>query len=1005
MTIASPPAEGAREHQGSLFALANGALGVRGGIEEQPDAGGDCFMGAVFDRIPISYHERFTGFAGASDTRVPVSQGTQILVELEDSAALTQIVDYEYVLDLARGESTRRTRWRTTSGATLEVTAERVVAEKEAAFAIRFRLTSIDYAGRVTFRSLLREGRKAAAQGADPRVGAADGARLTTQACEAAGLEGLLVQTAASMGVSIACAQVHRAALGELTVAEPETTAGGCCTKVHAHLTPGQSLALEKVVAFAIGGEAERENLSDQARDLARRHLAAGFDVLSAQRAAAFGAFWDAARIDAPHTADLEVALRYNLFQLRQNAPADGRVGIAAKGLSGEGYEGHCFWDAETFVLPVLAVTAPELARSHLLFRAGTLDKARRHAREMAHARGALFPWRTIAGDENSAYFPSGSAQYHINSAIAFAVQTYDRAVGDDDFLADHGAEIVFETARIWLQVGNFNARRGGAFCINGVTGPDEYTALIDNDFYTNRMAKAHLEYACELVERLRRERPQRAEVLLAQLAIQSEEIAEWRRAAEAMYLPLDEVLGIHPQDDTFLDKPRWDFEGTRDLRPLLLNFHPLALYRHQVCKQASVVLAHILCGTEDVAQKRRDFTYYEGVTVHDSTLSPSSFAILAADVGETEKAAAYLRETSFIDLQNLHGNTDHGLHLAAAAGSWLSVVWGWGGFRPLGEIPRFRPIRSPALPSYGFRLWWRGRRLGVQVGAEGVDYTLVAGEPLIIDHAGARLALSPGKTVRAPLVEPSRADAMLVRRPPRRPIQAAIFDLDGVLTDTAQAHYRAWKKLADEIGIAFDEQANEALKGVDRLSSLDLILSRTSRVFSPAERRALAERKNEFYLALIRDFGPKDLFPGAREALEGARQAGLSVALASASRNAQTLIERLGVKQLFDHVVDAASVARGKPDPEIYLRAAAALGVAPGFCVGIEDAQAGIGAVRAAGLYAVGVGDPGVLHEADAVVPHIETLSWPRLLTQQLRANPPLPPQRQMAEAPPTWP
>ncbi|QUD87877.1 beta-phosphoglucomutase [Phenylobacterium montanum] len=982
LTVSAAPDAARADHHASLFALCNGRLGVRGGFEEI--TGGESFLSEVFDRTPIAYHERFTGFARHSDTRVPVADGAQMLVTLKDGEPLGEIETFEHSLDLATGRSFRRTIWRSRHGARIEITAERVLPrEDEAVLAIRLTLASLDYRGPVELLSRLVGGRKAVAQGEDPRFGAGQGARLDTLNRHAEGLEAWITQRTGVSDITVATAQTHRlvagAAEAHAFVGEAET----CGARFTAELEPGAKLILEKVVAWTHAEGGEESFLVGEARDLAARNALLGFDALADAGAEILTAFWDQADIDAPATPELAAALRYNLYQLRQNAPRDGKVGIAAKGISGEGYEGHCFWDAEVFATPVLAVTAPELARSQLMFRSRTLERARAHAREMNHGKGALYPWRTIAGDEASAYFPGGSAQYHINADVAFAVMVYDRTTGDEAFIADHGAEVVFETARIWPQIGAFDARRGGAFCICGVTGPDEYTALIDNDHYTNRMAQAHLDYAVELAGRLKRDHADKAEALFARLELTEAEVAGWAAAAKAMRLPVDPVLGVHPQDDTFLDKPRWDFEGSKDQHPLLLHYHPLTLYRHQVCKQASVVLAHALAASPDLDQKQRDFDYYEAVTVHDSTLSASSHAVLAADIGEMAKAAEFLRETTFVDLQNLHGNTDHGLHLAAAAGAWMALVWGWGGFRPQGEAPRFRPVRCEAVPAYAFRLVWRGRKLSVSVNEAGVTYVLAEGEPLTIDHCGEPLTLKPNQPVKVALAVPhAPGRAMLVRSPPACRIEAVLFDLDGVLTDTAHAHYLAWKTLADEIGAPFDEKANEALKGVDRMGSLDLMLKKAPRAYDAAERQALADRKNGYYQKLIEGYGPQDLFPGAREALEACKAAGLKTALVSASRNAATLVQRLGIAELFDHVVDAGTIRRGKPDPETYLSAAAALGIDPVHCAGIEDAQAGIAGLLAARMYAVGVGDPAVLSSADAVVGGIDGLRWPRILS-----------------------
>jgi alpha,alpha-trehalose phosphorylase len=614
----------------------------------------------------------------------------------------------------------------------------------------------------------------------------------------------------------------------------------------------------------------------------------------------------------------------------------------------------------------VLALTKPGLARSHLAFRVAGLDRARAHARELNHRRGALYPWRTIAGDEGSSYFPGGSAQYHINAAIAYGVRIYDQATGDDAFVLGEAAPVVFETARLWLETGFHDPRHGDAFRICGVTGPDEYTVLIDDDHYTNRMAQLHLRYALELAERA----PDAA------CAPDPEERARWIAAADAMHLPVDAELAVHPQDATFLGKPEWPFRTDGEDRPLLLHYHPLTLYRHQVIKQASVVLAHAMTEDGAPAQQRRDFDYYEPRTTHDSTLSAGSHAIVAARIGRTADALRFLRQSVFVDLHNLHGNVAHGLHIASMAGGWQGLVWGFAGLRIERGVPSFLPRAAAELPSYVFGLTWRGALLRVDVDAARCRYSLSGdGEPLTILHDGLPLSLAPGDVAERPTPRfgPRPAGA----------IQALVFDLDGVLTDSARAHCVAWKALADELGIPFDEAANEALKGIDRPGSLDLILARGERSYDAAERQAMAERKNAHYQHLIAEFTPADLLPGARNALERARTAGLPMAIASASRNAPFLLDRLGIAHFFDAIVDPVSVERGKPDPAIFLAAARELGIEPAACVGIEDSRAGIAAIKAAGMIALGVGDPAVLDEADLVVRDLAGVDWAAPLTE----------------------
>lgn len=964
-----------RRRDETLYALANGSLGVRGGFEEADGGSDGSFLGSVYEKHPIHYHERFPGFARSTDTRLPVADGQRIAVwlgkqrlDIDDAEWLT----FERELDLRSGRLSRRLRLRTAQGQTLQIHAERVLPFDSAStgvdlLAIRYRVESIDYSGPLSLASAIECGHQAAEQGDDPRIGVAvsEGLRLLAAQADEHGAH--VLQSTRHSNVRVACAQAHRLD-GGLGFGAAEHADEHVLQGYDGALQPGDSLTLEKFVAYASGSE--DSELAERATQAVARAVVAGFDALAAQQAAALAEFWDGAELSIDGDASAEQALRFNLFHLLQSAGRDGVNGTAAKGLTGEGYEGHYFWDTEAFMLPVMVYTAPEVARAMLHARYLALEPARRHAREMNHPRGALFPWRTITGGECSAHYPSGSAAYHINAAVAYAIGLYVDATGDVDFLLESGAEILFETARIWPQIGHFNPRRGGAFCIHEVTGPDEYTALVDNNFYTNRMAQQHLLRAVQVWQRLHAERPQQVAELAARLGLDAHEVESWRRAGEAMFLHYDEALGIYAQDDTFLDKPRWPFpkhEGEH--RPLLLDFHPLTLYRHQVCKQADVIMALVLAGDGIPAEvKRRSFDYYEAVTTHDSTLSASVFGILASEVGHAEQAAKYFAENLRVDLDDLHGNTDHGVHMAALAGTWLGLVSGFAGLRAVDGTLHFAPTLPSGWNGYGFGLRWQGRRLRLRVSRDGVEYRLLEGAPLTIEHEGRRVELNRVADLRAPLAAPGGPAPLAFPRPAR----ALIFDLDGVLTDTAQTHYRAWKRMADEEGLPFDEQVNELLKGVDRMASLEIILRHAGRVLGRDEKLALAERKNAYYVEAIREVTPKDLFAGVERLLEQARARGLKLGLASASRNAGALLERLGIADRFDYIADSAHIARAKPDPEIFLTVAAALGVPPSQCIGLEDAAAGVVAIKSAGMAAVGIGDALALARADACLPDI---------------------------------
>ena len=418
--------------------------------------------------------------------------------------------------------------------------------------------------------------------------------------------------------------------------------------------------------------------------------------------------------------------------------------GLPAKGLTGEGYEGHVFWDTEIYALPFLDYTRPNLARHLLMHRYRMLDEARRRARALRHS-GALFPWRTINGEEASPYYAAGTAQYHLNADIAFAIRKYVDVTGDREFLEKYGAEMLVETARMWADLGYFSEHKEGRFVINAVTGPDEYSTVVDNNTYTNLMARENLQMAAQTVEELRAHRPEQYDELVRATQLQPNEPSLWRRAADAMYVPYDEDHQIHPQDDAFLTLEPWDFEGTStNCYPLLLHFHPLDIYRHQVIKQADVMLAAFLLGNEFSPEaKRRIWEYYDPITTGDSSLSECIQSIVSCDVGEVPVAHRYLVDSVTLDLADLHGNVRDGIHVASCGGTWMAFVYGFAGMRDYDGAISFRPVLPPHWTLLRFKLRVRGLILEVQLRQGEARYRLLEGPPLAISHRGQVIAVS----------------------------------------------------------------------------------------------------------------------------------------------------------------------------------------------------------------------------------------------------------------------
>lgn len=946
----------------TVFTLANGQLGLRGSLEESTGSAAlGTYLNGFHEEMPIVYGEAAPAFARNHQVLVSVADGKRIRLEVDGEPldpATGTVELHERTLDLRTGVLSRRLRWRSPGGRRVEVASRRLVSlARRGVAVIDYEVTLLGSPGGTA--RLRLESRLDAASGGtgvsdDPRVAThlPEGSlALVRSEADATG-GGLVAQRTRVTGLAVATAVRHGASLlpGPAAGDPPDVaieagaTPGGVSATVTADLRAGDRLRLVKTLGYASSLDLPEDRLAPAARALAEAAMGDGAERLAAEQTEVLDSFWHASDVEIEGDPALQQSVRFNLFSVFQSAGRDGRTGLAAKGLTGEGYAGHYFWDTEVFALPLLAYTQPAIARALLAFRIRTLPQARERAAEMSE-RGALFPWRTINGREASAYFPAGTAQYHINADIALALVRYVRVTGDRSLLLEGGAELLFETARLWLSLGGYIGSRGDEFCINGVTGPDEYTALVDNNAYTNLMARAHLRHAVRVAAELEREQPAAFARIAGAIGLGAGELDDWTRAADRMRIPRDPALGVHAQDDSFLGLERWDFAGTpSDHYPLLLHYHPLVIYRHQVLKQSDVVLAQVLLAHDfTLAEKRRNYDYYDPLTTGDSSLSPCVQSVAAAELGYAEDAYRYLVQTARMDLDDINGNVSHGVHIAAMAGSWMAVVYGLAGLRDDDGGLAFAPRPPAGWRRLAFRLAVGGSLLRVSIGEGRASYALEAGPPLALRHFGEPAVVEAGRP------------AVFDLRPRLR---AVVFDLDGVITDTAELHYLAWRRLADEESIPFDREFNERLKGVSRHQSLEIILERAGRgAEDPQAKRAMAERKNAYFRELIANVTPADLLPGIGGLLDELHAAGVRTAIASMSHNVFEVVHRLGIEPLIDQIVDPAGVVRGKPDPEIFLTAAELLGVRPADCVGIEDAQVGVEAIRTAGMAAVGVG------------------------------------------------
>lgn len=733
----------------TLFTLGNGYIGMRGTPEEGHGPGGAAggtlegtYLNGFHDTETIHYPENAYGLARTNEfmLNVPNAKRVAVVVDGEPFTLETgKVLAYERRLDFRTGVLERRVEWESGTGKRLRIASRRLVClDRKHVAALEVAVTPLNFSGEVGILSDVDAAVTNMQAGDDPRVGSAiTGPSLQLAGGEVGASDVLVLQRTRHSGFLLATATDSVLDGAEARV---EPLASGHAFALAA--AAGDTVVLHKFIAYASSRDVEEARVASHARAELAAARAAGFEALVREQALWLDGFWREADVVIEGDDALQQGVRFNQFHLLQSVGRDGKTNIAAKGVTGEGYEGHYFWDTEIYVFPFFLFSRPEIARALLQYRYDILPQARARARQMSHASGALYPWRTIAGEECSAYYPAGTAQYHINADVAYSIRQYLLATNDFDFIARYGAEIVLETARIWLGLGSYD--RQGRFCINEVTGPDEYTALVNNNYYTNAMARMHMTFAADMADRLRTERPDDHARVAALIGLEQGEIDAMRAASAAMRLPYDEALGIHEQDDSFLSKKRWDFAGTpADKYPLLLHYHPLVIYRHQVCKQADVVLALLLLSNEfSLHDKRRDFDYYEAVTTHDSSLSSCIFSIVAAEVGYRDKAYAYFMETARLDLDNTHANTEYGVHTAAMAGTWLGVAYGFGGMRLDESGLRFAPTLPDKWNGYRFKVHVRGALLEVAVDAGGADYRLLAGERLALAHHGRAVAL-----------------------------------------------------------------------------------------------------------------------------------------------------------------------------------------------------------------------------------------------------------------------
>ena len=745
----------------TMTALGNGYLGMRGCPEEGgPSVENSTLINGFHETRPIAYGEEAYGFPKTGQTILSVIDSKTIKLFVDDEPFWlpnATLLSYDRRLNMRSGTLDREIVWETPTGKQISITSRRLVSfvDRHVA-AISYRVTLLNAAAALVISSEMTAAEPKSATDADdprltrvfatrvlhPRTSYAKDRRIVL--CHATANSRLTLACAIDHALDTLCPHAHKVAFNE--------DFGQVAFIIEAE--PGRPINLTKFMIYHTSQTASAEELCGSAEWTTDRVVNQGFEQLIMSQEQYMENFWRRSDIRVRDTredrtkrttVEIQQAIRFNLFHILQASARAEDAGVPAKGLTGQAYEGHYFWDTEIYVLPFLTYTSPRIAKNLLMFRYKMLPQARTRAKLLGH-RGAMFPWRTISGEEASAYYAAGTAQYHINADIMYALRKYVQATGDELFLETCGAEMLVETARLWVDLGFYSDAKEGKFCINSVTGPDEYNTVVNNNAYTNLMARENLRYAVQTITSLQTAKPDAYNALVHKTALEASEVEAWGRAAERMYIPYDEKLKIIPQDDSFLDREPWDFRNVpRDRYPLLLFYHPLNIYRKQVIKQADVVLAMFLLGDAfSPEEKKRNFEFYDPLTTGDSSLSSCVEAIIAAQIGDVEKAIQYGVAALLMDLADVGGNVKDGCHIASMGGTWMMMTYGLGGMRDDDGNLSFWPRRAPEDNAIlRFPVTYRGQILEVEISVENVKYTLREGVSLTIRHETEEIELT----------------------------------------------------------------------------------------------------------------------------------------------------------------------------------------------------------------------------------------------------------------------
>ena len=702
----------------SIFTLSNQRMGCRGNFEEGYSA--DCLEGSyfagLFESIPLD-HPWGPGpdFPNAEDFIVTAMRWIGLAPLLDNERfdmASSDYVEYRRILDMRDGTLSREVTWTTSKGRQIRLGFERFMSMVDRHICcVKLTAEALNFSGKLELEadldsSLVHEltGKKCYWKGLESKLHANVGLLHVITKTTNLEVVGAMVLTANGKPVA-----PTKTVADELKITQ----------RYEMELRQGTPVTVDKIVATAstVDRIGEATKLADYTHSSLKEALGQGYDCLLETNREYWSNYWQQNDVIIEPDESTQQGIRYCLFQMGQTyCGGNPWINIGAKALSGEWHMGWYFWDTEMYMLPLYLLTNPEAARDLMMYRYNTLDQARSDAKALRY-KGAKYPWITIKGTECCPMWWYGMLELHINIAVQYGVWHYYCTTRDKDFLFDYGLEILIETSRFWADRATWNEHRK-QYSINYVMGPDEYRIGADNNAYTNSMVSLTMKITLDVVDMVQQEAPQKFQRLSQRIGLNPAELKTWSHMRDNMFVPTDTHLGIICQDETFLNAERMLAEDIPADNRVIDDYWNLErVHRCSLLKQADVLLLLFLCPElVDSAGLRRNYEFYEPMTLHASSLSPCIHSIIASKVGLKEGAWKYFMMTARLDLDDRLNKTELGLHTANLSGAWMCLTYGFAGMETIGDVLSFRPILPAKWRSYSFRISYRGSHFELAV-------------------------------------------------------------------------------------------------------------------------------------------------------------------------------------------------------------------------------------------------------------------------------------------------